>query len=69
MKDIVREIEQKELLKAKIRRRVVANRIVALTLFRDHFSSTPGKNSWTSVESRFTTGPLKPLQNLNIWRR
>ena len=46
MIDKVREIEEQEILKAKVRRRVSANCIVALVVFRDHHSSVPGKNSW-----------------------
>ncbi|GAI73238.1 unnamed protein product, partial [marine sediment metagenome] len=44
--DKVEKIEQSLITKAKIERRIKANRIIGRIVFRNHFSSHPGRHSW-----------------------
>lgn len=44
--DAAEKIQQEQVIDAKIRRRIKANKIVGSMRFRDHFCSNPGRMQW-----------------------
>ena len=73
MMDVVERNERNAALGAKIKRRIRANRIVALIRFRDHFSSSGGKNSWSLCGYPMYYWPIRAayrssyLEKILVW--